>query len=202
VLHWIAHLVGSLGYSGVALLMAIENVVLPLPSELIMSLAGFEAASGRISLPGVIIAGTIGGVVGAFPLYFLARALGEERLGRWVERHGKWILLRKAHVNRASDRFERNGAWAVFLSQLLPGIRGLISIPAGFASMNFVLFTATNFAGTVIWCVVLAYLGYLLGAHYERVHAVLGPIGWVLIVGLVLWATVWLVQRRRRSVAR
>src|SRR5205085_425063 len=135
----------------------------------------------------------------AFPFYFLARLLGEERLGRWVEAHGRWILLRKRDIQRASDRFERHGGWAVFLSQLLPGVRGLISIPAGFASMNFALFVAANFAGTAVWCVVLACLGYVLGANYKKVHTVVGPFGWAMLAGLLLWGIVWLLRRRQRS---
>jgi membrane protein DedA with SNARE-associated domain len=185
-----------MGYWGIGLLMAVENVVLPLPSELIMPLGGFQCARGRLNLLETILAGTIGSVVGALPLYGVGRALGQERVTRWVGRHGKWILLRGRDLERAGERFERHGGWAVFFSQLLPGLRGLISLPAGFAGMNIALFIASNFAGTLVWCGVLAYLGFLLGVNYQRVHTYIGPVVWIALGGLIGWAMLWLVSRR------
>lgn len=199
MLRWIVRLVGELGYWGIGLLMAVENIVLPLPSEIIMPLGGFQAARGRLTLVGAILVGTIGSVVGALPLYGAGRALGQERVSAWVDRHGKWILLRGRDLRRAGARFERHGWWAVFFSQLLPGIRGLISLPAGFARMNVALFAAANFAGTLIWCAVLAFLGFQLGVHYQAVHKYVGPAAWVALGGLALWGIVWLVQRRRAA---
>ena len=193
-----ADLVRSLDYWGVGLLMAIENVVLPMPSEVIMTLGGFQSSRGRMTLWGVILVGTIGSVAGALPMYWAARALGEERVTRWVEKHGKWMLLRRRELTRAHDRFQRHGGIAVFFSQLLPGIRGLISLPAGFAEMHVGLFIFANFAGTIIWCGVLAYLGYVLGANYTRVHRYVGPATWAILGALVLSGAVWVVRRRRR----
>lgn len=197
MLRWIAHLVGSFGYFGVALLMAIENVVLPLPSELIMPLAGFESAAGALRLSGVILAGTIGSVIGALPVYAAARALGEERLTAFLDHYGRWMLLRHNDLARANDRFEQRGKRAVFLSQLLPGIRGLIAIPAGFARMNVVVFAAANFAGTLVWCAVLAWLGHLLGANYAKVDKYVAPVSWALLAALLVWAAIWVVRRRK-----
>lgn len=198
MLQWILHLIGSLDYVGVALLMAIENIVLPLPSELIMPLAGFLAARGPMTLFGVTLAGSVGSAIGALPVYAAARALGSERLARWVEQHGRWLMLRGTEVERANQRFARHGAAAVFVSQLLPGIRGLIALPAGVARMNALLFAAANFAGSMIWCAVLAFLGRLLGRHFDRVHEYLAPIAWALLGALAIAAAVWLVRRRRR----
>ena len=198
MLRWIINLVGSLGYLGVGVLMAVENVVLPLPSELIMPLAGFLAARGRMTLWGAILAGTIGSVVGAFPLYALARAVGERRLAKWVDAYGKWLLVRGKDLKKANARFEERGGMAVFLSQLLPGLRGLISLPAGFAGMNVALFALANFLGTIIWCAALACAGYLLGAHYDRVHRYLGPVTWAVLAGLLVGGVVWAVRRRKK----
>ena len=196
MLHWIATTVHSLSYVGVGLLMALENIVLPLPSELIMPLAGAQTDHGRMTLYGVILAGTIGSVAGGFPLFAAAWFFGPERVTAWADRHGKWLLLRRGDLQRARDRFERKGATAVFISQLLPGVRGIISIPAGFAHMNIALFAAANFAGTIIWCTVLAYLGHELGRHFARIHTFLGPVGWSILAGVVLAAVAWLFVRK------
>lgn len=179
--------------------MAIENVVLPLPSELIMPLAGFESAAGALSLVGVILAGTVGSVIGALPVYAAARALGEERLTSFIDHHGRWVFLGRREVERANDRFQRRGRVAVFVSQLLPGIRGLIAIPAGFARMNVLVFAGANFAGTLVWCAVLAWLGHLLGANYAKVDRFVGPISWALLAALLVAAALWLLRRRRRA---
>jgi membrane protein DedA with SNARE-associated domain len=198
MLSWIAHLVGALNYWGVAILMAIENVFLPLPSELIMPLAGFLTAKSSMTLTGVIIAGTVGSVLGALPLYYAGRALGEERPERWVERYGRWTLLRGKDFERATARFSGNSFVDVTFAQLLPGVRGLISIPAGVARMNLGLFLLANFIGTLVWCAVLAVAGRILGANFTRIHKFLGPVGWTILGVLVVGVGVWAVARKRR----
>ena len=202
MLHWISHLVTSLNYWGVAILMAIENVVLPVPSELIMPLAGFRTASGRLSLFGVIISGTVGSVLGALPLYYAGYALGEDRVKNWVERHGRWMMLRGRDLERASDRFSGHSFLDVTLAQMLPGVRGLISIPAGVARMNVFLFLLANFTGTLVWCGALAIAGRILGVHFTRIHKFLGPIGWTILALLAVAIAIWAVRRRRRRTAR
>ena len=201
MLHWIAAWVARMSYVAVALLMAIENVFLPLPSELIMPLAGFQTVAGRMTLGGVILAGTIGGVVGSYPFYFLARTLGQDRLLRALDRRGGWLFLRRRDIRTARSRFERRGGWAVFVSQLLPGVRGLIAVPAGLARMSFPLFTLANAAGTLVWCTVLAVLGRELRSHFTRVHEALGPVEWALLGLLAAVAAVWWLRRRRRAAA-
>src|SRR4051812_16079498 len=115
MLQWIAGLIARGGYWGVALLMAIENVVLPIPSELIMPLAGYDTSKGHLSLWGVIVAGTIGSVIGSLPVYLPARLLGRERGTRWIERHGKWLLLTKNDLDKAHRRFEQRGGFVAVL---------------------------------------------------------------------------------------
>jgi len=198
VLNWIIHLVTSLNYWGVAFLMALENVVLPIPSELIMPFAGFKTVSGPMSLLGVIAAGTIGSVLGGLPLYYAGYALGEDRIERWVERYSKWGLLRGRDIARANARFSGKSFLEVALGQLLPGVRGVISIPAGVARMNVGLFLLANFIGTVVWCTVLAVAGRLLGAGFPKIHKFLGPTGWTILGLLVLALAFWLIRRRRK----
>lgn len=191
-------LVGSLGYFGVALLMVAENIIVPLPSELIMPLAGYEAQTGRLSLVGVIVFGTLGSVVGSLLVYTLARSMGRERVTGWVDRHGRWLLLRGRDLQKASHRFERHGVWAVMIGRLLPGIRGLIALPAGFAPMHAFLFTGATIASTLVWCAVLAIAGDLLGTQFREIHSIIGPISWVMLGILLIGVIVWIVRRRRR----
>lgn len=199
MLRWMVHLVTSLGPWGVGLLMAIENVVLPLPSELIMPLGGFVAARGRTSLWWVIVAGTVGSVVGALPVYAAARWVGERKVRAWLERHGRWLLLRRRDLDRTKRWFDRHGSIAVAVGQLVPGVRGLISLPGGFAGMGVVPFMIYNALGTFVWCAVLATAGYQLGAHFEAVHRLLGPISWGVLGALLVIGVVWLWRRRVRA---
>ena len=194
-------MVAAGGYWGVAALMAIENVVLPLPSELIMPLAGYVADIGPLSIWLVIVWGTVGSVVGGLALYFPARLLGEKRVMAWIDRHGSWFL-RKGDVAKAQKRFALHGARTVFFAQLLPGARGVISIPAGFVKMNVLVFLLWNFAGTFIWCAVLAWLGKLLGSRFMKIDQFLGPVGWSLIVALAVGGMIWLRWRKGKPATR
>jgi membrane protein DedA with SNARE-associated domain len=198
MLHWISYLVGALNYWGVAILMAIENVFLPLPSELIMPLAGFLTAKGKMTLTGVIVAGTIGSVLGALPLYYAGRALGEERPERWLERYGRWTRVRGKDLERATARFSGHSFVDVIIAQVVPGVRGLISIPAGVARMNVGLFLLANLIGTLFWCTALAVAGRILGANFTRIHQFLGPIGWTILAVLVAGLGAWAKVRKRR----
>jgi len=198
MLEWIGDVITAGGLWGVAALMALENVVLPLPSELIMPMAGYAVSRGRITLLQVTLYGTIGSVIGALPLYYGARLLGQDKVKRWIERHGRWLMVSKRDLDKASERFDRKGMTAVILAQLLPGVRGLISIPAGFAKMNVFLFLVANFAGTIVWCSVLAYLGKLLGPQFPKIDSFLGPTGWIILGAGLIAIFGWLLWRRAR----
>jgi membrane protein DedA with SNARE-associated domain len=198
MLHWMAQFVSSLNYMGVAVLMAIENVVLPLPSELIMPLAGFETANGTMGLVGVILAGTIGSVIGALPLYYAGCFLGEDRLRSWIQRNGSWLMMRGRDFDRVTKKFSGNNFVAVAIGQVVPGVRGLISLPAGVARMNVGLFLLANFVGTLVWCAILAVAGRMLGVHFPKIHNFVGPAGWT-ILALLLVALVAFVLKRRRQ---
>ena len=154
-----------------------------------------------MSLAGVIIAGTIGSVLGALPLYYLARTVGEEKLKHWVTKHGRWLLLRPGDLEKPKRWFSKHGNFAVIIGQIIPGVRGLISLPAGYAKMNVFLFLLCNFIGTIVWCAVLAYVGQELGVHFKAVHKYLGPAGWVILAGLLIWGGIVLRKRRKRRKA-
>lgn len=194
---WITSVMTALGYGGVALLMFLENVFPPLPSELIMPLAGFAAERGELSFWGVLAAGSLGSVVGQFPLYYFGRAVGARRLHSLADRYGKWLTISGEEVDRAGGWLRRHGAWAVLFCRLIPGVRSLISIPAGASRMNFVVFTAYSTLGIALWSGLLAGLGYALGHNYARVQEYLGPIGsviWVVAAAAVLAWIAWRIR--------
>jgi len=199
MVHWMASVMGSLGYVGIALLMLIENIVVFIPSELIMPLAGFVAAQGALSFWGVVLAGWIGTLAGAMPWYVIGRSIGRQRLEAWVDRRGRWFPLRGRDIERATRWFDRHGHFAVFLARVTPGIRAWIGVPAGFDRMPFVPFFLNSALGTGIWVLALAYAGRTLGRHYKQVSRIVGPATWVVIGALILAAVIGVVRRRRRG---
>lgn len=183
---WIVALVEQSGYLGVALLMLAENLFPPIPSELIMPLAGFSAAQGKLNIVLVVLSGTIGSVLGALAWYYVGRWLGPDRLQRFAARHGRLLTLSPAEVNRARETFARWGAPAVFAGRLVPAVRTLISVPAGIAAMGLGRFLAWTTLGTTLWTAFLAGLGYLLQEQYQAVAGWVNPISNVVLGALVL----------------
>jgi len=199
VLDWIQQTMTTLGYPGVAFLMFLENVFPPIPSELIMPLAGFSAARGDLSFIGVVLAGALGSLVGQLPLYYLGRWVGEDKLIAWADRYGRWLTVSGADVKKADDWFDRHGHKAVFLARLVPGLRSLISIPAGLSEMHLPTFMLYSALGTGLWALLLAALGGLLGENYQLVDTYLGPVALVVLGALLIFAVVWIVRRRSSS---
>ncbi|MBE1529724.1 membrane protein DedA with SNARE-associated domain [Sphingopyxis sp. OAS728] len=184
---WITDLVEKMGYAGILLLMFLENLFPPIPSEVIMPLAGFGAADGKYSLGLVIAAGLAGTMLGALFWYSLARKIGDERLRRLADRHGRWITLSGADIAAIEKWFCRHGIWAVPLAHLVPGLRTLISIPAGLFTMPVPLFLLLTAIGAGVWTGVLGAAGYLLGARFEGVEKFMGPVSTAIMVGLSIY---------------
>ncbi len=197
---FVRSLMDSLGPFGIALLMFLENIFPPIPSELIMPLAGFEAAGGQMSIVVVIVAGTIGSLLGIVPWYYLGYAVGEERILKLAERYGRWLTMTPEDVETADNWFRRYGYWAVFLGRLVPTVRTLISVPAGLSRMPFGAFFAFSALGTVIWTAGLALAGYLLGQQYDAVETYVGPVSnavIVAVVGIYVWRVVTFKPKKR-----
>jgi membrane protein DedA with SNARE-associated domain len=199
---WTLNLMNSLGYLGVVLLMILENLFPPLPSELILPAAGFAAARGELNLIGVVLAGALGSVLGTLPLYFIGRAVGEERLVKWADRYGRWLTLSGRDIRKADDWFDRHGPKAVLFGRMVPGIRSLLSLPAGMSEMPLPKFLVYSAIGSGLWAALLATAGYLLGDNYEQVEGYVGPIGTALLVLLVGFAVVWVWRRRQAGKAQ
>jgi len=201
MVQWTLDLMNDLGYLGIVLLMVLENLFPPLPSELILPAAGFAAARGDLNLIGVTLSGALGSVLGTLPLYYIGRAVGEERLIAWADRYGKWLTLRGKEIKQADDWFDRHGPKAVLFGRMIPGIRSLLSLPAGMSEMALPKFLLYSAIGSGLWAALLSGAGYLLGDHYEQVGEYVGPIGTVLLTLLAVYAVVWVLRRRANPTA-
>ncbi|MET0145636.1 MAG: DedA family protein [Ilumatobacteraceae bacterium] len=187
---WAVDVIDRLGYVGVALLVALENLFPPIPSEIVLPFAGFVARDGGATLPGMIIAATIGSVIGAWALYGIAAWIGPERLERFLVRYGKWFRLTPADITRAERWFDRRAVVAVLVGRCVPLIRSLVSIPAGFRRMPFGTFTLYTVIGSLIWNTALIGAGYLLRDNWDSVEPVLNVVQYVviaLIVAVIAW---------------
>lgn len=194
---WVVGVIVGAGLVGVALLMLGENILPPIPSEVVMPLAGFAAAQGLLSFPGVVAAGTAGAVAGASLWYGVGRKIPEARLRAWVARHGRWLTIDTDELDRAQRAFARHGGWAVFLGRLIPGVRTFVSVPAGVVRMTWWRFLGWTTLGTALWTLLLAGAGYLLAAEYHRVERWMDPVSEVVLAGVAM-LYVWRVARRRK----
>jgi membrane protein DedA with SNARE-associated domain len=196
---WVVEVVDALGGPGVGLLVFLENLFPPIPSEVVLPLAGFAAAQGAFSVVEAVLWATAGSVLGALVLYGIGAVVGTERLAAIADRVP---LTSGADVYKADAWFDRRGPYAVFFGRLVPGVRSLISIPAGVTGMPLVRFTVLTTVGSALWNVLLVGAGYLLGSQWTRVEGYLSPVSRVVLVVLVLAFAAFLVHRavtRRRA---
>lgn len=199
---WATGIVERLGYLGVTTLVALENVFPPIPSEVVLGLAGYTASQGDAWVVGMIIAATIGSVIGAWTLYGLSRAVGPVRLRAIVVRYGAWIGFGETDLDRAEAWFDRRSRSAVLVCRCIPLVRSLISIPAGFRRMPLGAFTLFTIIGSLVWNTVLVTAGYLLAHQWEKVLEFTEPFQTlvVVLIGLlVLAVTIRKVILTRRA---
>lgn len=204
---WVTSVVEQVGYVGVALLVALENLFPPIPSEVVLPLAGFVAGRGDAWVVGMVLAATAGSVVGAWLLYGIAAWVGPGRLRRATMRYGGWFRISVDDLDRAEGWFDRRAGSAVLLCRCVPLIRSLVSIPAGFRRMPFATFTLYTAIGSLVWNVALIGAGYALGDRWDTVEGYLGYVQAVVLV-LIAAAGAWFVwtrflspqSRRARSV--
>lgn len=184
---WVIRFIEQQGYFGIALLMFAENVFPPLPSELIMPFAAFQAARGQLHWVLVILAGALGSLVGTLPWYFAGRVLGLERVLRFADRHGRWLTLARKDVERAENWFVKRGAVVLVAGRLVPALRTVISLPAGVSRLSFLRFCLWTAAGSLIWCSALTAAGYLLESQYDRIAKIMSPVSSGIVVVLLAW---------------
>lgn len=171
------------GYLGIALLMALENIVPPIPSEVIMGVGGIAVARGTMEFWPLMIAGTIGSVAGNYVWFWLGLKWGREKLEPFVRRYGRWLTLEWEDVERGRAFFQRHGQWVVFALRFSPFLRTMISLPAGLAHMSRTKFLVFTTAGVVVWNFLLIEGGRRLAIWMEKSQDILGPI---IVVGVVL----------------
>ena len=203
--------INQFGYFGVALLVVIENVFPPIPSEIVLPFAGFvaqqgasavnaaaDAAQSDTTVVGMMIAATVGSVVGALILYFVSAAIGPERLRGFVERFGKWFGVKSADLVRAEAWFDRRSTAAVLVGRCVPLIRSIVSIPAGFRRMKLTSFVVLTAVGSAVWNIALIGAGAVLGDQWERVGEYVGVFQW-LVIGAILVLLVRFVVSRVKN---
>ena len=192
---WVQDVIESLGYLGVALLVIAENLFPPIPSEIVLPFAGFVARRGDGSVVVMVIASTIGSVVGALVLYAIAAAIGPERIHAFVVRFGRWFGVKESDMVRAEQWFDRRSNAAVLVGRCVPLIRSLVSIPAGFRRMRFVPFVVLTAVGSAVWNVALIGAGAALGDQWDVVGDYVGILQWLVIVVIVAVVIRFAVQR-------
>ena len=195
LVEWVTSVVETLGYGGVAFLVALENLFPPIPSEVVLPLAGFVSAGGDASFLGMVLAATIGSMVGAFVLYGISAAIGPIRLRALVVRYGRWFGLDEADLDRTESWFDGRANLAVLLCRCVPLMRSLISIPAGFRRMPMVPFASYTLIGSVVWNLLLVGAGYLLGERWHQVEQPLELFQTAVLVVIGV-SVAWFVWRR------
>lgn len=192
---WTSDVISTLGYVGVAFIVALETLFPPIPSEVILPLSGSLVASGKFNVFLVIAAATVGSLVGALALYGIGRWAGAERVGGWLDRYGKWLFLSRSDLERSQEWFDRRGDWAVFLGRLVPGVRSFISVPAGLSEMPVWRFLVATSVGSALWNGILIGAGYLLGQNWRQVESFLAPISSIIYVLIAVIAALFIGQR-------
>ncbi|MFI5842831.1 DedA family protein [Catenuloplanes sp. NPDC051500] len=198
---WVAGVIESLGELGVGLLVALENLIPPIPSEVVLALAGYLANQGSVNLVLVWIAATLGSLVGAIALYWVGRGLGEDRIKRWLD---KVPLVEREDLEKADRWFERRGRWAVLFGRCIPVVRSLVSVPAGADHMPMPLFLAFTALGSGVWNAIFIGAGYALGSRWqdvERYNTWFDYAIWAVFAWIVGQFIVSRVRARRRKKA-
>lgn len=192
-----------IGYGAISLVMLLENIIPPIPSEVVMPLAGFLIHKGKLDLVPTVLAGLLGTVLGAWFWYGVGRVIHVDRLETWLSRHGWWFGLKVNDLSRSRRWFARHGIAVVFWGRLIPGLRTFVSLPAGIELMHQPTFLAWTTAGSFLWLMVLTVLGQTLGEGYKAISSSLEPLSrWAIgfaasaAAGAILWRLLRVIRRR------
>lgn len=200
--NWITHFMEQYGYWGIFLIIALENIFPPIPSEIVLPFGGFMTTYSDLTIPGVIFAATCGSVVGAVILYCIGLLIDVERLEKIIDRWGHILKITKEDIHKADHWFDRYGIWTVLFCRIIPLVRSLISIPAGMSNMNFMLFFIFTTIGSLIWNIFLITVGAGLGEAWPVITEyinVYSKIIYVVIAVLAITAIAWYIRRIRQT---
>ncbi|MFB9327637.1 DedA family protein [Paenibacillus aurantiacus] len=200
----IQHVVSEFGYAGIFLMIALENVFPPIPSEVILTFGGFMTTSTDLRFAGVVAASTMGSIIGAIVLYYFGYWMEASKVERFVERWGRFLRLTASDVRKAYGWFSKYETWAVFLCRFVPLLRSLISIPAGSARMNMGKFLLLTALGSLIWNAALIGIGAAVGAQWETIVAYMDTYSTFVYSGVAIlgMAVVYLMIRRKAAKER
>ncbi|CQR57152.1 DedA family protein [Paenibacillus riograndensis] len=203
---WITDIMEQFGYAGIFLMLALENIFPPIPSEVILPFGGFMTTTSGLTIPGVLIASTAGSLLGAAILYWIGRLLEVSRMERIVDRYGKWIRIKKSDIRKADAWFDKYGYWTVLFCRMVPLVRSLISIPAGMSGMKFGLFMLFTTIGTLGWNTLLILLGAALGESWEDIGGYIGTYSSIVYIllagGILVLGLLYLRKRHTEGKAR
>lgn len=188
--NWIPEMIAQGGYWAIGFLMVLENIFPPIPSELIMGLGGVGVGNGTFFAPLLVLVGTIGSVAGNYVWFMVGRHWDEDDVRAFVTRHGRWLTVNVASVNKIDRIFDERGQWVVFFARFIPNIRTLISVPAGLFGMSHKRFILATSAGAAVWNSALVFAGYQLEQNVTDIEKYLGPISFG-VIGLLLAAYLW-----------
>lgn len=192
---WVAGVIDSLGAVGVALLVALESIIPPIPSEIVLAMAGYLAAEGRFNVALIVLAATAGSLLGALVLYWLGAALGEERLKRWLDHIP---LVDREDLEKADRWFERHGRWAVLIGRVVPVVRSLVSVPAGANRLPLGEFVLLTTIGSGVWNGLLVGLGFALGSRWQEVGRYSDWFNYAIFAIFAVMIASWAVKKVRR----
>ncbi|TNH22172.1 DedA family protein [Micromonospora orduensis] len=192
---WVASVIEAMGPAGVALLVALESIVPPIPSEIVLAMAGFLAHEGQFNVVLVVVAATVGSLVGALVLYWLGAALGEERLKRWLDHIP---LVDRDDLEKADRWFERHGRWAVLIGRMVPVVRSLVSVPAGANRMPLGEFVLLTTIGSGLWNVLIVGAGYALGSRWQDVERYSDWFNYAIVAVFAVMLVTWVIRKVRR----
>ncbi|WDV97923.1 DedA family protein [Brevibacillus parabrevis] len=199
--NWLTHFIEQYSYLGIFLMMALENVFPPIPSEVILTFGGFMTTRTTLTVPGVILAATLGSVLGAILLYAIGRYLDVSKIEKVVERYGHLLRIKKTDIQKADAWFDKYGYWTILFCRMIPLVRSLISIPAGMTGMGLPLFLLFTTIGTLLWNIALVLVGALLGESWEQVLHVMDVYSKFVYIGIGVVGVGFLVVfvRKRRG---
>ncbi|WP_431974104.1 DedA family protein [Micromonospora haikouensis] len=196
---WVADVIGALGAVGVALLVALESIIPPIPSEIVLAMAGYLASQGQFNVVLIVVAATVGSLLGALVLYWLGAALGEERLKRWLDHIP---LVDRDDLEKADRWFERHGRWAVLIGRVVPVVRSLVSVPAGADRMPLGEFVLLTTLGSGVWNTLIVGAGFALGSRWEEVDRYSSWFNYAIFAVFGVMVVSWAAKKVRRRRAR